>query len=59
MSGQEGAPKKKGFKLPHFKAAPGSEAELEQASKLLTSLGQRCAGERYSLPAAAAAAAAP
>lgn len=43
MSGQEGAPKKKGFKLPHFKAAPGSEAELEQASKLLTSLGQRCA----------------
>lgn len=34
MSGQEGGQqKKKAFKWPNFKAAPGSEAELEEASK--------------------------
>ncbi|KAI7844740.1 hypothetical protein COHA_001624 [Chlorella ohadii] len=35
MSGQEAGQKKKGFHWPHFKAAPGSEAELERDLKHL------------------------
>ena len=43
MSGQEAGQKKKGFHWPHFKAAPGSEAELERVSQRASSLGRRCA----------------
>ena len=63
MSGQQegGQQKKKGFKWPNFKAAPGSEAELEEASTAYqpwTALRSCLAHLAAALATAAAAAAA-